>query len=141
MPAAFHASNPIPWLDRESGAIPDRVTPHDAGRHAYNDNTMPKGAFDSGAMKAFLLAIAVTAGLTAGPAAARSWGYPGFYADVQSQKGRPGPGYERREPPRDFRRDQRADDRRGQLTDDERRALHQDLDKANRELYRRRFQK
>ena len=31
-------------------------------------------------------------------------------------------------------------DRRGQMTDDERRSLNQDLDKANRELYRRRSQ-
>lgn len=30
------------------------------------------------------------------------------------------------------------DDRRERMSDDERRALHRDLDKANRELYRRR---
>lgn len=91
-------------------------------------------------MKALILALAMAASVAAGPAAAGSWGYAAFSPDVQAQRGPPGPppGFERREPPRDFRRDQRPDERQGRMTDDERRALHRDLDKANRELYRRR---
>ena len=93
-------------------------------------------------MKAFFFVLALAAGL-AGPAAASSWGYPGFYPDAQNQgyKGRWGPGPERGEPPRDFRQDRRGEERRERMNEDERRALHRDLDKANRELYRRRFQK
>lgn len=96
-------------------------------------------------MKAFFLAIALAAGL-AGPAAAGSWGYPDLRFDVQA-KGRQGPGRERADPGRDSRQDRRMerqdrrmerDDRRERMSDDERRALHRDLDKANRELYRRR---
>ena len=85
-------------------------------------------------MKAIFLALAITAAAAACPAAAS---YPGFFPGAQAQKGPPGPppGFERREPPR---REQRADERPGRMTDDERRALHRDLDKANRELYRRR---
>ena len=93
-------------------------------------------------MKEHLLAIAIAATFIGAPAAAYAWA-PGQLIEVQAQKGRPGPnrggGLERREPPRDMRREAPRDDRRGQMTDDERRALHQDLDKANRELYRRRF--
>ena len=92
-------------------------------------------------MKVVFIIVAVAAAL-AGPAAAASWAYPGFYPEAQGQgaKGRPGPGRDRGEPPRDFRQDRR-DDRRERLNEDERRALHRDLDKANRELYRRRNQK
>ena len=88
-------------------------------------------------MKAIFLALAMAAAAAACPAAASSWGYPSFVPEAQAQKGPPGPppGFERREPPR---REQRADERPGRMTDDERRALHRDLDKANRELYRRR---
>ena len=94
----------------------------------------------AGRMKAFFLFLALAAGLS-GPVAAASWGYPAFYPDAQSQryKGRPGPGPERGEPPREYRQDRR-DERRERMNEDERRALHRDLDKANRELYRRRFQ-
>ena len=91
-------------------------------------------------MKALILALAMAASAAAGPAAADAWGRASFFPNVQAQRGPPGPppGFERREPPRDVRREQRADERQGRLTDDERRALHRDLDKANRELYRRR---
>ncbi len=41
-------------------------------------------------------------------------------------------------PPPQDQRMQRDAQRRGALTDEERRGLHRDLDKANRELYRRR---
>ena len=84
-------------------------------------------------MKALIVAITLAVGLIV-PAAAASWGYPGFQLDVQGGKGRPG-GQERG-PGRD-QRPERRDDRRDRLNDDERRALHRDLDKANRELYRK----
>lgn len=86
-------------------------------------------------MKGLIVAITLAVGLI-GPAAAASWGYSGFQLDVQG-KGRSG-GQERG-PGRDQRPERRADrdDRRDRLNDDERRALHRDLDKANRELYRR----
>ena len=40
---------------------------------------------------------------------------------------------------REQRRPERDDRRGGAMTEEERRGLHQDLDKANRELYRRRY--
>jgi hypothetical protein len=86
-------------------------------------------------MKAFILALALTLGFAAPPVLAASWG------DAQAQKARHG--REQGEPPRGrpvppdrgVQGDQRRDQ---QLNEDERRALHRDLDKANRELYRRR---
>lgn len=93
--------------------------------------------------RARFLAIAIAAAI-AGPTAVQAYA-AGELIKVQApHKGRQGPGpergNERRQPPPDYRRDQqRPDDRRGQMSDDERRALNQDLDKANRELYRRRF--
>lgn len=93
-------------------------------------------------MKALLIAVALAAGL-ASPAAAGSWGNPGFYMETQASKGRPGSGAERANPSRDSRQERRMEreDRRERMSEDDRRALHRDLDKANRELYRRRFQK
>ena len=89
-------------------------------------------------MKALILALAAVAAFAAGsatPAAAASWGNPGFRVDLQAQKGRPG--QDGGKQGRDSRRDRRGDDeRRDRLNDDERRALHRDLDKANRELYK-----
>lgn len=82
----------------------------------------------------------------AAPAAAQVY-VPGEFIKAQApHKGRQGPGGpgpgvdrgDRRGPPPD-RREAAPPDRRGQMSDDERRALNQDLDKANRELYRRRF--
>ena len=93
-------------------------------------------------MKGYFVAIALAAGLSAMPAAAGSWDHGGFYPQMQGFKGRqgPGPGYERGEAERESRRERRMEreERREQFTEDERRALHRDLDKANRELYRRR---
>lgn len=93
-------------------------------------------------MKALLIAVALAAGL-ASPAVAGSWGHPGFYMETQAPKGRPGPGAERANPGRDSRQDRRMEreERRERMSEEERQALHRDLDKANRELYRRRFQK
>ena len=89
-------------------------------------------------MKAIVLAIAIAAGL-AGPAAATSWGYADFYPQLQGKKGHAGPAPERAEPRREQRFERpRPDERRERMSEDDRRALHRDLDKANRELYRRR---
>jgi hypothetical protein len=93
-------------------------------------------------MKALILATVLGIGLVTPPAAA-SWGYRGMALDVQAQpdKGRYGREQAQGQRGRDQRYDrqtQRDPRRDQQLNDDERRALHRDLDKANRELYRRR---
>ncbi|MGZ8209710.1 MAG: hypothetical protein ACXWUH_04315 [Burkholderiales bacterium] len=94
--------------------------------------------------KRFLVILAALS--LAVPAAAASWGYQGFSTDVQwgGGKGRQGPSQDRGERRRDYppQQDRRADrdDRRERMSEDDRRALHRDLDKANRELYRRRYQ-
>jgi opacity protein-like surface antigen len=96
-------------------------------------------------MKKFVIAL-IAAVCLAGPAAAASWPYSYLIPDVQGGGGRGqgggGSGQERGDsrrdgPPRQERRAER-DERRDRLSDDDRRALHRDLDKANRELYRRR---
>jgi hypothetical protein len=91
-------------------------------------------------MKSALFAIAVAAGLAAGPATAAPWDYRGAYVQAQPQKGEAGPGTERGERGRDPR-GERREERRDRMTDDERRALQRDLERANRELYGRRPQK
>ncbi len=89
----------------------------------------------AGWMVAALLAIAA-------PADAASWRDFGFKPGVQSHQGRAGQAKGDR--PREFRphrpvdRDERP---HGRLTEEERRQLHRDLDKANREIYRRRAEK
>jgi opacity protein-like surface antigen len=99
-------------------------------------------------MKSWLVIAALGAALM-GSAQAAPWQFPRF--DVQDGRGggggggggnrergggggaeRPGGGREARQEQRPQR-----DERQGRLNDDERRALHRDLDKANRELYRR----
>jgi hypothetical protein len=98
-------------------------------------------------MKKLVIALIAVVGL-AGPAAAASWGYSGFSPEVQwgGGKGRPqGPGPQQGDRRRDYPppQDQRGGGRhdgRERLSDDDRSALHRDLEKANRELYRRRFQ-
>jgi opacity protein-like surface antigen len=99
-------------------------------------------------MKKVVLALIAAVGL-AGPAAAASWPYSHLIPDAQSGGGRGqgggGGGRDRGEsrrdapPPQQERRPER-DERRDRMTDDDRRALHRDLDKANREIYRRRSQ-
>lgn len=93
-------------------------------------------------MKRVLFVLAVTAGAAVVPAAAAPWDIAGFHPNLQAQRNRqaPGPAFERPDRGRDFRYERR-DDRRERLTEDERRSLHRDLDKANRELYGRRFEK
>lgn len=100
-------------------------------------------------MKKAVFALIVAVGL-AGPAAAASWPYSHLIPDAQSGGGRGqgggGGGRERGESRRDApppqQQDRRAerDERRDRMSEDDRRALHRDLDKANRELYRRRSQ-
>jgi len=97
-------------------------------------------------MKKVVLALLAVAALT-GPAAAASWPHSGFTPDVQSGgRGQGGGGGRdrgeaRREapPPQQDRRAER-DERRDRMSEDDRRALNRDLEKANRELYRRRGQ-
>ena len=113
--------------------------------------TTPAGVFrqdETTDMKRFAIAIALfpaATGFGAGPAAARGWDAGGAFVQVQSQKGRQGDqgqGPERgdRDRSRDARQD-RQDERRDRMSEDDRRSLHRDLDKANRELYGRRFPK
>jgi hypothetical protein len=90
-------------------------------------------------MKTLILVIPLVIGL-ATPAAAAAWDYRAAAWDAQPQKGRGG-GQDQGQRGREARPDRQANSggqRREQLNDDERRALHRDLDKANRELYRRR---
>src|SRR5215218_8929231 len=97
-------------------------------------------------MKKLLLALVAAVGL-AGQAAAASWAYPAFSPEAQwgGGKGRqqqgPGPerGARRDAAPQQERRPERNAGRE-RLSDDDRNALHRDLEKANRELYRRRSQ-
>lgn len=104
-------------------------------------------------MKKVVLALLAVAALT-GPAAAASWPHLGFTPDVQSGGGGRGQGGggggggggrdrgdARRDapPPQQDRRAER-DERRDRMSEDDRRALNRDLEKANREIYRRRGQ-
>lgn len=85
----------------------------------------------------FLLALA--GALLAPPVAvARDW-RPGFRASVQGQeqpvkKAPPGSQTENGKRDKRFEQDKRH---QGRLTDQERRDLHRDLNRANREIYRR----
>jgi hypothetical protein len=97
-------------------------------------------------MKKLVFALIAAVGLV-GPAAAASWGYSAFSPEVQwgGGKGRqqgsgPQQGERRRDPPQQDQRGGGRHDGRERLSDDDRSALHKDLEKANRELYRRRFQ-
>ena len=92
-------------------------------------------------MKILIGMILALLAVTARPAAAGPWrDFGGGRFNVQEQRQRPGEF--QRQPQRDFRRSERPperDNRReGRLTDDERRALRRDIDRANREIYKRR---
>lgn len=101
-------------------------------------------------MKVVLGALVVGIMVAAQPVAARPWsgGFAPYLQQAQDQRMSPR-GQEKRGQ-RDFRRDQRMppqrmvperDERaRGRLTDEERQDLRRDIDKANREIYRRRQQ-
>ncbi len=102
-------------------------------------------------MMKVVLALIAAVGLAV-PAAAASWPYSHLIPDAQSGGGRGqggggggGRDRDRGESRRDApapQQDRRAerDERRDRMSDDDRRALHRDLDKANREIYRRRSQ-
>ena len=106
-------------------------------------------------MKALLGAFAIGIIVAAQPVAARPWS-GGLAPVLQAQDQRMYPrGQEKRGQRDDVRRDQRMapqrmapermvperDERaRGRLTDEERQDLRRDIDKANREIYRRRQQ-
>ncbi|HUF82816.1 MAG TPA: hypothetical protein VMN03_16900 [Burkholderiales bacterium] len=86
-------------------------------------------------MNGLLIVLAATALLLAPIAEGRD-GRPGVRAQAQGQseaKKRPGP-VQRGERPRRPDQGKRAP---GRLTQEERRDLHRDLDRANREIYRR----
>ena len=89
-------------------------------------------------MKRLLLFVAVL-GLLAPPfAAAQGWNAPWgpmLQAQGPMKKGQAGGGHDSRGG-RDARPPQRDDRHQGRMTDEERRALHQDLDRANREIYK-----
>ena len=100
-------------------------------------------------MKRFRLALAIAA-LTTAAAAPAAWDGNAFMRDgavaqAQWQKGRQGGAERERGGGQDRGRDarpDRPDDRRNErMSEDDRRSLHRDLDKANRELYGRRFPK
>jgi hypothetical protein len=100
-------------------------------------------------MKKVVLALIAAAALT-GPATAAYWPYSHFTPDVQSGGGGRGQGggggrdrgESRRDAPPPPQQDRRAerDERRDRMSEDDRRALNRDLEKANREIYRRRGQ-
>ena len=95
-------------------------------------------------MKAFLAAMMFTLGLAALPAAAdhERGGRFGVRPEFRAQQGPPG--QFRGDKGRDVRRERQVDRRarpQGRLTEEERRDLRRDLDKANRELYRRRSER
>lgn len=92
-------------------------------------------------MKAFLGAVMFALVLSAPPAAAsheRGAAF-GFRPGLQAQQGPPR--HVKGDQPRDVRRERREERPPGRLTEEERRELHRDLDKANRELYRRRSER
>ena len=103
-------------------------------------------------MKSLLGALAIGIIMAAQPALARPWS--GGFAPVFQAQGQRNQGDLRREK-RDVRRErivpermapqrmapQRDERARGRLTDEERQDLRRDIDKANREIYRRRQQR
>lgn len=86
----------------------------------------------------WLFPMAVVGALLLPPLAdARDW-RPGFGAFLQAQGG---PAKKAPMPPPRGERDKRSEqDKRhhGRLTEEQRKELHRDLDRANREIYRRR---
>ena len=93
-------------------------------------------------MKRLLLMIATAALIAPLPAGAGGWGMGGSpMLQAQGQQTKKGGG-EFQRGGREFRREQpdrpqRDERHQGRMTDEERRELHRDLDRANREIYRR----
>lgn len=91
-------------------------------------------------MKALLAIILLTLGLGALPAVADHERGRGFAYRPDFRVQQPPPGQfrgDRRSDPRRSAPPQRREGSQGRLTDEERRDLRRDLDKANRELYRK----
>jgi len=91
-------------------------------------------------------AILVLTAVFALPAAADSWYIPGGgVLKVQAPHQRPGGMQRESRPQRDFRDNEmppeRGQRRGGRLTDDERRELRRDIDRADREIYKRQPQR
>lgn len=92
-------------------------------------------------MKTLLGTVVVGVVLLSQPAAAAPWDFrPGMQAQERPVPPRRAPG--KREVQRERQLAPERNERPShQLTEDERRELHRDLDRANRELYRRRFER
>jgi len=91
-------------------------------------------------MKIMIGMILTLLAVGAQPAAAAAWrDFGGGRFDIQAQRQRPGDF--QRPPQRDFRRDERPPEGTrngsGRLSDDERRNLRRDIDRANREIYKK----
>ena len=91
-------------------------------------------------MKIMIGMILMLLAVAAQPAAAAAWrDFGGGRFDVQAQRQQPGDF--QRPPQRDFRRGERPPERSkngaGRLSDDERRNLRRDIDRANREIYKK----
>ena len=91
-------------------------------------------------MKILIGMILALLAVAAQPTAAGPWrDFGGGRFDVQAQRQRPGDF--QRPPQRDFRRGERPpEDNKngvGRLSDDERRNLRRDIDRANREIYKK----
>jgi len=96
-------------------------------------------------MKSLLGALAIGIIVAAQPAAARPW-FGGVAPALQAPDQRMYPRGQEKRGQREMRRDQRMPPDRGgrppgRLTDEERQDLRRDIDKANREIYRRRQQR
>lgn len=87
-------------------------------------------------MKGLLLLVVTCALLVPGGAYARDW-RSGFGALVQAQDPPKKKGPERIQRGDQNKRGVQEKRNRGRLTQEERRELHRDLDRANREIYRR----
>lgn len=108
-----------------------------AGRHPYNGPMRGMDRVKETDLARILLLLVVAGALLMPPVAdARDW-RGGFGAALQAQ-GQPvkkGQGSGQRGEPR--KRDEQDNRHKGRLTQEERRNLHRDLDRANREIYRR----
>ena len=133
-----------PTLNRIRAAMAGRSARRTARSIHYNGLSHRFGhrfghRIGAGAMSRLLSIVATVILLGALPAQARDWGY----YPMQGQGQQKGQGeYQRGGGGKDYRRDKaprppRDDRHQGRMTDEERRDLHRDLDRANREIYRR----
>ena len=97
-------------------------------------------------MKGLLLTIGTCVLLSAAAVDARGWRSDMILAQAQGHPKRGGPGpapgqgqFQRGDPGRQHQQGQGGQNQReqGRLTQEERQGLHRDLDRANREIYRR----